>query len=148
MKWISITPADLESALNKPQLEILKSSRLGLNGVDAEVIGLIVSRIRAEIASSEVNFLDEDHSTIPPELKECALRLAVEALQLRIPSMELSDAQKRHADYARDTLLRVAESKLYISRPEHPISTGLSKKSAATLRHRRPVATGESLRGL
>ena len=141
MKWITLTPADLESALNKPQLDILKSSRLGLNGIDAEVIGLIVSRIRAEIAASEINFLDEDHSTIPPELKECAVRLAVEALQLRIPSMELSEAQKRHADYARQTLQRVAESKLPVCRPEHPISTGLSRKSAATLRSRSSSAT-------
>ncbi len=130
MNWIKITTEDLECALNKPQLEILKAQilRSPEHDVTFEVISNVVARIRAEIAASGLNSLDADHSRIPPELKETALRLCVEALQLRLPSMEISNAQIKHADIARTTMLRVARGELPVCRPTYGIKTGSSKK--------------------
>ena len=76
--------------------------------------------------------LDADHSRIPPELKECALRLAVESLHLRVPSIEMSQSQQKHADIARETLLRVSRGELPVSRPIFGISTGDSRKGVSS----------------
>ena len=133
MDWIKLKSSDLELVLNKPQLEILKAESLRSAGRDiaAESLDSVVLRIRAEIAASGFNSLDPDHSRIPPELKECALRLAIEGLQVRLPQMELSQMQIRHADYARELLMRVSLGKLPISRPQYSIRTASRKKDVA-----------------
>ena len=149
MDWIKITTEDLECALNKPQLEILKAQRLRSPGRDIafEVISNIVARIRAEIAASGLNSLDADHSRIPPELKEPALRLCVEALQARIASMELSKSQTRLAEAARNTLERVARGELPVSRPICAIRTASPKKGFSAGAARR-LSTRETTEGI
>ena len=119
MKWISIKNSDLESALNKPQLDVLKAAALSSPNKDAaaDIISSITTRIRAEVAACEKNTLDPDHSTIPPELKECALSLILEALVARIPSMKFGDAIEKRAIYARETLVKVACCELPVTRP-------------------------------
>ena len=146
MDWINITPSDLECVLNKPQLEILKAQSLKTPGREpaAEIIDSIVVRIRAEIAASGLNSIDPDHSRIPPELK---LRLAAEALQTRLPQMELTERQCKLADIARETLARVARGELPIGEPLVGIRTGLSKKGARFGAAAR-IATRRSTRGL
>ncbi len=130
MNWVKITNKDLEYALNKPQLETLKAEALRSpeHDIAFEVISNVTSRVRAEIATSGLYTLDADHSKIPQELKEAAIRLCVEALQLRLPSMEFSQTQARQADLARELLLRVAQGTFSISRPIFGIKTGTSKK--------------------
>lgn len=149
MDWIKITTKDLECALNKPQLEILKAQSLRSPDMDIafEVISNIIARIRAEIAVSGVNSLDADHSRIPLELKETALRLCVEALQIRLPAIELSKLQIKHADIARNTLLRVASGELPVSRPLFSISTASHKKGITSGSSQR-VATRKSMKGI
>ena len=146
MDWINITPSDLECVLNKPQLDILKAQSLKTPGREpaAEIIDSIVVRIRAEIAASGLNSIDPDHSRIPPELKECALRLAAEALQTRLPQMELTERQCKLADIARETLAR---GELPIGEPLVGIRTGLPKKGAHFGAAAR-IATRRSTRGL
>lgn len=91
MNWIKITHQDLEISLNKSQLEILQAAEFASPGRDIaeSVISMAVSRIRAEISAGQINSIDPDHSRIPPELKECALSLALEALQARLPDMPM-----------------------------------------------------------
>ena len=80
MEWIRLTSEDLEYALNKPQLETLKAESLRnlKRDIAQDVLNTVVARIRAEISASGLNWLDADHSRIPYELRDCALRLAVE----------------------------------------------------------------------
>ena len=149
MDWINLKTSDLECALNKPQHEILKAQTLKSPGREpaAEILDSVVVRIRAEVAASGLNAIDPDHSRIPPELKECALRLAAEALQTRLPQMELTDRQCRLADEARETLARVARGELPVSSPLFGVRTGLPRKGANFGAARR-VATRKSTRGL
>ncbi len=131
MDWISISASDVESALNKGQLEALKAESLRTldRDVTFELISSITTRIRAEIAAGGISALDSDHSRIPPELKDAALRLVVEALQLRVPALELSAAQIKHADLARETIARVARGELPVSRPRFAIRTSVRRKA-------------------
>lgn len=137
MEWIKIFPEDLEEALNKPQLDTLKAEafKSRKRDISVDIIATVIARIRVEIATSGLNALDADHSKIPPELKDCALRLAVESLHLRVPSIEISDMQKKHADIARETLARIARGELVVSRPLDGVKTarprcGVSAASA------------------
>lgn len=149
MDWIILTPQDLECALNKPQLDILKAEAIrSLNrDISQDIISGIVARIRAEVAASGLNILDTDHSRIPAELKDCAIRLAIEALQLRIPSMEISDAQSRQADIARETLLRVASGELPVSRPVFGVRSSTKRKGVSSGAAKR-MADRKSMEGI
>lgn len=149
MDWITLKTSDIECVLNKPQLDILKAQSLKTPGRDiaAETLDSIAVRIRAEIGASGLNLLDPDHSRIPPELKECALRLAAESLQTRLPQMELSERQCKLADNARETLERIARGELPVSTPLVGIRTGLPKKGASFGASKR-IATRNSTKGL
>lgn len=125
MNWTRITEEDLECVLNKTQLDLLKSEAVRRNNasIAAKAIELAVSRIRAEIAASGVNMLDEDYAKIPPELRECGMRLAVDILQSRIPSLELSQSQLRAIESSNEILRRVAAGELPVVRPRRGIKT-------------------------
>ncbi|MBO5254550.1 MAG: hypothetical protein J6B07_01850 [Opitutales bacterium] len=142
-QWIKITEQDLQIALNKTQLDLLKAEAIKTanTSICTNIIELVVSRIRAEIAASGVNMLDIDYARIPPELKECALRLAIESLHVRIPAIELSQAQIRAIEDSKEILSRVATGKLPISIPtnaiktarKHTISHGVRSRLTKTL---------------
>ena len=139
----------MEAALNKPQLEILKAAELASPGRDIseDVIASVVSRIRAEISAGQINLLDADHSRIPPELKACALSLALEALQARLPDMPMPQPISKRADLARETLKRVAEGKLPVSRPICGIKTAQAK-AASVVKSRRQNFSANTMEGL
>jgi len=149
MDWIKLTSDDLESVLNKPQLEILKAQSLRTlkRDIAQDVLDSTIARVRAEIAASGLNVLDEDHSRIPFELRECALRLAVESLQLRVPTIELSALQSKHADLARELLLRVATGQLPISRPAFGIRISTARRGVRSCAAKRN-ATRKTLEGI
>ncbi len=149
MKWIKINHQDLELVLNKNQLEVLKASEFSSAGHDitSGIISSVTSRIRAEISAGQINYLDPDHSKIPPELKDCALSLILENLQARIPDMPMPTSIAKRADLARETLLRVAEGKLPISQPIYGIKTA-KQKSGVVLKSRKQNFSSQTLSGL
>ncbi len=130
MNWTRITQQDLENALNKTQVELLKAEELKSAGtpISEEIISMIVAEIRAKIASYSANSLDYDHAKIPKELKLCALRLAIEALQSRLPSMEMTAQQKKMADISRTALEEIYTGKITVSYPDKAIKTAQEKK--------------------
>lgn len=125
MNWIVIQEADLHCILSKNQIDLLKAEAVknGDTSICAKAIELAVSRVRAEIAASGANMLDENYGKIPPELKECTLRLAAEILQSRIPTLEFGRVQTAALEDAKQTLARVAEGKLPVSRPRNGVRT-------------------------
>ncbi len=111
--------------LSKNQIDLLKSEAVknGDASICAKAIELAVSRVRAEIAASGTNMLDENYGKVPPELKECTLRLAAEILQSRIPTLEFGKVQAAALENAKQTLARVADGKLPVSRPRNGVRT-------------------------
>lgn len=149
MDWIYVKNSDLECLLNKPQLDMLKAASLASAGHDItkDIISSVVTRIRAEIAAGGISRLSEDHSKIPPELKECALALALEMLQSRIPDMPMPEAVLRRAENARETLLRISSGSLPVSSPLYGISTA-SRKAVYAKRQRVQNFTSKTMQGL
>lgn len=125
MNWIQLQESDLHCILSKSQIDLLKAEALknGDASICAKAMELAVSRVRAEIAASGTNMLDENYGKIPPELKECALRLAAEILQSRIPTLEFGKIQAAALETAKQTLARVSEGKLPVSRPRNGVRT-------------------------
>ena len=121
MKWNRISAGDLESALNKNQLEILKSQSLASAGhsVCDEIISLVCAEIRAAVANAN-RYIDEDHLKIPEELRLSGIRLCVEALQTRLSGME----------------------------PDCPVQTAFEKKSVKHFARGEKTASFEALRGI
>ena len=149
MDWIYIKNSDLECLLNKPQLDMLKAASLASAGHDIakDIIASVVTRIRAEIAAGGISRLSEDHSKIPPELKECALALSLEMLQSRIPDMPMPEAVLRRAENARETLLRISNGSLPVSAPLYGISTA-SRKAIYAKRQRAQNFSSKTMQGL
>lgn len=125
MNWTTISPCDLSQILNKNQLDLLKAESLrnGDASMPEKAIDLAVSRVRAEIAASGLNMLDENYSKIPPELRECAMRLAAAILQTRIPTMEFTASQKKALENCLDLLKRVSDGLVPVTRPRNAVRT-------------------------
>lgn len=149
MDWITIKKSDLECALNKPQLDMLKSASLASAGHDIidDIISCVVSRIRAEISAGNINKLSAEHSKIPLELKECALALSLEMLQARIPDIPMPDSIQKRANDARAILLRISEGSLPVSAPLYGISAA-AKKAVSICKSRKQNFTSKTMQGL
>ncbi len=149
MNWIILKKSDLESSLNFPQLEQLKSAEFASPGHDIleDIISSVTARVRAEIAASGRNALESDHLKIPHELKEVALSLVLEALQARIPSLKFGEILDRRASIARETLLRVAKGELPVSAPILGIK-GASAKAVKICTCRKNRINRNSMEGL
>jgi hypothetical protein len=103
------------------QVELLQTVVLGKNESNPlpALIADTVRRVRRDIGSGK-NPLSSDDTLIPPELRPAACALILENLQVRIPSMKLSQGQLRAADIARRELADIAAGKVAVLRPLHP----------------------------
>lgn len=150
MDWIRLSVEDLESALNKNQLDLLKAESAKNSNRDyvTEILNSTVALVRANIAASGANYLDVDHARIPVELRDCVLRLAIESLQARFPSLEMSKIQTKQADFAHETLKSVANGTLPVSRPLMGVRTANPKKGIYGKRGSTNIATRKTMGGL
>ena len=80
----------------------------------------VVARIRSAIATCDRNRLSETENSVPPELKWVACILIIELMQTRLPSMTLSDSQKKTAEDAKKALDGVSKCDLAVSIPTDP----------------------------
>ncbi len=150
MNWIRLSAEDLESVLNNNQLALLKSEYAKKTDRDfvKDILDSTVALVRAHIAASGVNMLDIDHSRIPPELRECALRLALEKLQSRIPAFELTKIQERQSDYARGILEKVGSGAMPVCRPFAAVRTANPKKGISASRGSSNPVNRKSMEGI
>lgn len=138
--WITITAADLNDYMVAAQVSALRTAALGSGQTDpfGRVMPDIVERIRLKIQSCPSNRLSATAQTIPPELKWAACYLILEALQVRIPSLKLTEDQKNQVDRAVTQLDRIADCKDRVSEPDDP-------ESEASVPANSPNITGKTL---
>ena len=121
--WITIATSDLNDYLVAAQVSALRSAALAPGQTDpfGRVMPDIAERIRMKIQSCANNQLSAVDNTIPPELKWVACYLIIEALQVRIPGLKLTDDQKNQVDRAVTQLDRIADCKDKVSQPDDAV---------------------------
>lgn len=123
-QWIVITVDDLDDYLVAAQMTALKSAALGSGQTNpfTRVMPDVASRIRAEIAASGKYQVSATANSIPPDLKTIACLMIIEAMQSRLPMLELSEDQRNLLRDGRDYLKRIAEGKVPVEMPDDAIT--------------------------
>jgi hypothetical protein len=150
--WILLTPSHLETYLMARQIRLLRTAVLGAGERDPlpQLIADVTRRVRQAIGSNPGNRLSDDPCLIPIELQPIACALALEALQGRIPPLQLSQEQQKAADVAREQLHAIARGEIRVSLPRHPADEGEYGNSPCMvcLHARRRKVTASALSGL
>ena len=117
--WKTITFDDLKTYLFEPQLQALMQymTTPGEPHHLNTIIEDTLSRVRAEVHGIIKNPLDDDHRTIPPEVRMAAAYLVIEAIQARVPGFSLTPEQKENAKNARELLRRISKGEVPVLPP-------------------------------
>ncbi|MDR1456447.1 MAG: hypothetical protein LBI34_00065 [Puniceicoccales bacterium] len=150
--WVQLTPTHLETYLMARQIHLLRTVVLGAGESDPlpKLIADVTRRVRQAIGSNGKNRMSDDQRLIPAELQPTACALALEALQGRIPLLQLSQEQRKAADVAREQLYAIANGDFRVSPPRHPAEVGEygNFSSMIHLHVRRRQVTASALSGL
>lgn len=124
--WITVVVADLNDYLVGAQMTALRTAALagGQSDPFTHVSGDVVNRIRMKIQSCARNRLSATAGTIPPECKWIACYLIIEAMQLRLPSLKLTDDQRTQIGEAKKQLDRIADCKDVVSQADDLAAEG------------------------
>lgn len=150
--WIVLVVDDLNDYLVAAQASALRTAALAGGQADpfTKIMPDIATRIRAKIQSCPRNAISVTANAIPPELKWAACYLIIEAMQVRLAGLKLTEDQKAQVNEARHALDRVAECKDTVTTPTDPLkpdsaqrSGGVSVVSTGTR-----TATRETMDGL
>ena len=123
--WVTITAAEVESALQAPELAALREAALGDNSPDpiTNAISDVIARVRGYAGSRVGNYLDRDQTLIPPELHQDGIWLVIQTLKLRLGvATPLSEDQRDRVRTAEQDLKDVALGRFRISKPLSPES--------------------------
>lgn len=121
--WTTIVVADLNNYLVGAQVNAINTAALASGQADrfTEIRNSVVSRIRNKIETCLSNRLSSTAMTIPPSLKQCACLLIIQGLQSSIPSLKLTEDQKKQIDTFESDLTAIAACKLTIEEPPDPL---------------------------
>lgn len=148
--WITVSADDLNDYLVAAQVNALRTAALGSGQTDpfGRVMPDIVERLRFKIQSCPANQLSGTASTIPPELKWVACYLIIEALQVRIPALRLTEDQKAQVDRAVTQLDRIADCRDKVSQPDDGVQPEVSSSPIEIVSKSTRVTTRETLQGI
>lgn len=147
--WVVIAAADLNDYLVAAQVSALRTAALASGQADPftnvmhDRANYVRNRISTRIQISETAY------AVPPELKSCTCYLIIEAMQVRIPALKLTEDQRRLVDRAYKDLDLAGTDKLPVSEPDDPTDPdiqpgeGIEQVSAPTR-----VVTRSKLDGL
>ena len=132
--WITIALTDLNDYLVGAQVNALNSSALASGQSDrfTHVMTDMVNRIRAKIEGCPRNHLSATPLTVPPELKWVACYLIIEAMQVGVPGLKLTDDQRNQIARANEQLTRIADCKEVVSIPNDPLTPVDVQRGGAT----------------
>jgi len=120
--WRPIRPEDLHLYLIEPQLKLLIDYTYEAKSIVELIIQDVGVMVRSFIYASKQNIrIDDRIQHIPPQLRQATIYLVLEALQSRIPGLDLTTDQKNNADQARATLKMVQQGIIRISSALSPV---------------------------
>lgn len=148
--WIVITVDDLDDYLAAAAMSALRSAALGTSQTDpfARVMPDIASRIRNEIQACASNRISATTNAIPPELKTIACLMIIEAMQARLPGVDLTEKQQDMLRDGRDYLKRIANCEISVSDPTDPVDPDVASGQVEIVSSRTRNASAAKLDGL
>src|SRR5437762_12285350 len=105
--WIVISVTDLYPFLVAPQLNALRTAALATGQSDpfTDLLPICAGRVRDYIVSNPRNELSETPNSVPPgTCVWCLCWLMIEALQVRIAALKLTEEQKKEIQNAQHEL--------------------------------------------
>jgi hypothetical protein len=150
--WIPISLTDLNDYLVGAQVNALNAAALAAGQTErfARVMTDMVHRIRAKIEGCPRNNVSATPLTVPPELKWVACYLIIEAMQVGIPGLKLTEDQRRQIDRANEQLTRLADCKDVVSAPPDPLLPPEAQRGGQSklLASNKRIASRDQTRGL
>lgn len=148
--WVVIQKTDLNDYLVGAQVAALSTAALAKGQSDpfASVMADRCAYVRNRI-SNKIR-LSATALAIPPELKTSACMLIIEAMQRRLPMLELTEDQKTGISDAKKDLDIAGTDKFPISTPDDPVEPELQQQSGngvASVSSNTRQATRTSLAG-
>lgn len=128
--WVTIAVADLEHYLVAAQVSAMNTAALGGSQTDrfTRVMTDVVNRIRSKIESCHTNHLSATPLTVPPSLRGGACLLIIAGMQSSIPSLRLTEDQRKEVETFEKDLDLVAECKLAVEEPTNPLDPKQSQQ--------------------
>jgi len=150
--WVTIALADLEHYLVAAQVSAINSAALGGAQTDrfTRVMTDVVNRVRLKIESCVTNHVSATALTVPPSMRGGVCLLIIAGMQASIPSLRLSEDQRKEIDTFEKDLEAIADCKLAVEAPVDPLVPGDAQRgtdvelASSTTRK----ATRDTLRGL
>ena len=123
--WIAITPADVEARIPSIVLATIRERYVDEQADPLlAIIADVTALVRGRVASNRAYALDLDETLLPPELKDDACWLCIEALKLRLgDATPINEAEKARIADARKQLDAVAKGDISVSLPANPEAT-------------------------
>ena len=157
VQWIVITVSDLYPFLVAPQLNALRTVALATGQSDPfdDLLPIQAGRVRDYIVSNPRNQLSATANSVPPGTCQwCLCWLMIEALQVRIPSLKLTEDQKKEIQNAKTELEKIrwaaSSSQFLIPQPTDPVGDPPQAfgPAAFVVSSSERLATRETLNGL
>lgn len=132
--WITIVVDDLNEYQAGKIIAAARTRALAAGQADPflAVMPDIISQMRSDIAENSLNSLSLTANTIPKGLRKDAILLIIEAMQARLPGVEIQEELKTLIADAKKRMLRIANGK--------PIEQPSDPESPRTIQAQSPIA--------
>jgi len=148
LTWTEIHTEDVANYLANDQLQLLRTQHLGeskdpLLAITSDVCNLVKSFVPKKWNTSTPN-------AVPSECKLLAIFLIIEALQSRVPELQLSADQVRNAQNARHALDRLAQlwEKEFEQEQKPKEEKQVTEQRIEAVRYRKNTVNNKTLEGL
>lgn len=133
--WVVPTEAGCKDYLAAAGISSFTTGALGAGQTNPfpNVMAAVVKEIRGYIRSCERNVLSETENSVPPELERTAYLMIVEAMQGRLPGVNLTKGQETALKNCREILSMVAKCDFIIANPTDPAEDTAQRGAASTI---------------
>jgi hypothetical protein len=131
--WVTITADNLAEYQAGKIILAARTKALNTGQPDPflAVMPDVIKQMRDDIAENPLNAISATANTIPPSLRQVAILLTIEAMQARLPGVEIQDELATLISDAKKRMLRIANGKP-VEQPTDPESPRTVESSSPT----------------
>lgn len=122
MQWITISAEDLNDYQVAKIVTAARTKALASGQADPfdVVMPDVAARVRAEIRGCKSNRVSLTPNSVPPDLRSQTVLLIIEAMQSRLPGVQLDEGIRGMIKDAKDYLRRISLCQVPIGIPDDP----------------------------